>query len=654
MMRGVRRSLALLAAGTAFPGGAAAQSPQAQLPPGAIVQPLSPDGGAELRGHLVTLAQNPRSVDALVGAGRAALRSGDAQAALTFFGRANEISRSDARVRAGIASALVHLGEADTALTLFAEAVGLGAPEVEIASERGLAHELVGDVRRAQQDYMLVLRRGDDAEVRRRLALSLAISGRRDAALRLIDAQLRANERAAWRTQAFILALTGDAAGATRTMQGFMPPADAQAMAPFLQRLAALNPAHKAGAVHLGYFPSAGQAGGASAQAEIAADPGALAFAMGGAPAAAPRTQTAQAPTADTGGRRRPNAENDPADRFGLRSRARAERRRNRAAEGTTSRSTAAAATSRPAPPAATTRPPAATPAPARAQSQTQRTVTAGSAVPSPSSQPIQPPGQRSQPPAGGVPASRQVEIAEVSTRWAGAPYPGAQGTGAPAPPTRTLPPPAQPASTPPPSQGQTSRPDPASSPRTGRPSVSTTEIPASTIVPTPGFSLQPSASAPASASTPPPATLADIAALVEALPVETPAPAPPAPPPPPPPARAAAARSESAQPERRAARSRRAEPAHPARHWVQIAGGANKAGLPREFARLRGLAPEQLNGRTAYTTPLRATNRLLVGPFASPREAQEFVNQLARHDVTAFAWTSEAGQEIERLPTGR
>ena len=50
----------------------------------------------------------------------------------------------------------------------------------------------------------------------------------------------------------------------------------------------------------------------------------------------------------------------------------------------------------------------------------------------------------------------------------------------------------------------------------------------------------------------------------------------------------------------------------------------------------------------------MRTTSRLLVGPFASAREAQDFVNQLAGHDVAAFAWTSAAGQEIERLQTGR
>ena len=32
----------------------------------------------------------------------------------------------------------------------------------------------------------------------------------------------------------------------------------------------------------------------------------------------------------------------------------------------------------------------------------------------------------------------------------------------------------------------------------------------------------------------------------------------------------------------------------------------------------------------------------------------QAFVNQLAQRNITAFAWTSEAGQEIARLQAGR
>jgi hypothetical protein len=91
-------------------------------------------------------------------------------------------------------------------------------------------------------------------------------------------------------------------------------------------------------------------------------------------------------------------------------------------------------------------------------------------------------------------------------------------------------------------------------------------------------------------------------------------------------------------------------KPADPSRHWVQIAGGANKASLPREFKRLQEKAPKLLRGRSAWTAPLRATNRLLIGPFKSEGEAQAFVNQLTKAELSGFSWTSEEGQKIEKL----
>ena len=44
-------------------------------------------------------------------------------------------------------------------------------------------------------------------------------------------------------------------------------------------------------------------------------------------------------------------------------------------------------------------------------------------------------------------------------------------------------------------------------------------------------------------------------------------------------------------------------------------------------------------------------TNRILVGPFASKDDAQEFVNQLAEKNVRAFTWTSRAGEKVSKLP---
>jgi hypothetical protein len=99
------------------------------------------------------------------------------------------------------------------------------------------------------------------------------------------------------------------------------------------------------------------------------------------------------------------------------------------------------------------------------------------------------------------------------------------------------------------------------------------------------------------------------------------------------------------------AAKKPKAAPVEASRVWVQIAGGAAKVALPREFARLRAKAPKVFGARGAWTAPLNATNRLLVGPFASSREAQSFVNQLKAEDLSGFAWTSAAGQKVEKLP---
>ena len=606
MMRGFRRGLVLLATGTIMAGGFGAAV--AQVRPGAV-QPAGPDSGAELRRHLSTLASNPQSVDALVGAGRAALAMGDADAALTFFGRADEISPRHARVKAGMGSALVQVGQPQAALALFAEAVAFGAPPVELAGDRGLAFDLMGDPRRAQQEYLVALRRRDEPELRRRLALSLAISGQRDAALRLIDPQLRGHDRAAWRTQAFILALTGDSAGASRIAQGAMPGGGAQAMAPFFGRLPSLNAAQKAMAVHLGHFPGNGRPGVATASVDVSADPAALAFAGGGAQVAA-GTRTAAAEPGSTASRtraassnrsaavrRRPENNQDSSDPFGLRTSGR-----------------------RLAPPVQRQRP------------QEQR---------------VAQPTQQAEP--------RQTEIAEVNTRWAGAPYSGQQTSVDPAPVPTQSPSPAVvgPPAVPPPevesrasvstSGPEVEPPRSTAMPQTTEPSDETagtvTVIPVQ--APANPSRLDQAPPTPIAQSSSGAPSLADIAALVNALPQES----------------SSRPASRQAEPvaRTRSAEARATRPSTPAptsRHWVQIAGGIERAALPREFARLRALAPEQLGRRTAFTAPMRSSSRLLVGPFASTREAQEFVNQLSRHDVSAFAWTSAAGQEIERLQT--
>ncbi|HTU10357.1 MAG TPA: tetratricopeptide repeat protein [Allosphingosinicella sp.] len=305
----MRRGLLPLALGSVWIAPVALAQDRSGLPPGAVVQPIEDGAGAELRRNLTTLAQNPRSVGALNGAGAAALETGDANAALNFYTRAADADPSSARAKAGMAQALVRLERPSEALPLFTEAARLGAPESELAGDRGLAWDTLGYPARAQADYALSLRREDDPEVRRRLALSLAITGQRAEALRVIEPQLRANDRAGWRTQAFILALTGDAAGAGQTARNMMPGA-AEALTPFLQRLAALSPSQKAMAVHFGHFPSDGRAQ-SFVQADSVADPGALAMAQGNVPMGRSRVRSSRpvSPLEAAAPRRRPGAE---------------------------------------------------------------------------------------------------------------------------------------------------------------------------------------------------------------------------------------------------------------------------------------------------------------------------------------------------------
>ncbi len=83
----------------------------------------------------------------------------------------------------------------------------------------------------------------------------------------------------------------------------------------------------------------------------------------------------------------------------------------------------------------------------------------------------------------------------------------------------------------------------------------------------------------------------------------------------------------------------------------MQVAGGANKADLTKAWTRLKsGPAGPVLSGRTASTAPLKATNRLLVGPFADKDAAQDFINKLAAQGTSSFHFVSTAGQKVDKL----
>jgi len=207
--------------------------------------------------NMKILGTSPQSFEALIGAGRAALALGDTQAAAGFFGRAEEVWPNSPLAQAGMGAALAQEGDGNGALQYFSRAQQRGATQSMIGCDRGLAYDLLGRHADAQADYRAALFGADADEARRRLALSLAITGNKTDALSTLSPLMARGDAGAARTRAFVLALTGDASGAKSAMEAAMPGSGSH-MAYFFQKLPALRSDQKAAAVNLGIFPSTG------------------------------------------------------------------------------------------------------------------------------------------------------------------------------------------------------------------------------------------------------------------------------------------------------------------------------------------------------------------------------------------------------------
>ena len=238
-------ALILAFAGTAF----VVPPAQAQVPVGYHESPAD-----ALARNVKVLGSKPKDFESLIGAGRAALALGDTQAAAGFFGRAQEVWPASPLPQACMGAAMAVSGEARGALQYFARAVQLGATQSMIGADRGLAYDLLGQHAQAQADYRAALLGRDGDEARRRLALSLAITGKKPEALSILSPLMARGDAAAVRTRAFVLALTGDVAGAKSAIEAAMP-GSSDNMAYFFRKLPELRSEQKAAAVNLGIFP---------------------------------------------------------------------------------------------------------------------------------------------------------------------------------------------------------------------------------------------------------------------------------------------------------------------------------------------------------------------------------------------------------------
>jgi Flp pilus assembly protein TadD len=220
--------------------------------------PYNETPAAALARYIRALADDPKDFQSLIGAGRSALELGDTQAAAGFFARADAVNSNSPLPQAGMGAVQVAKGDARAAMPYFRRAQKLGISSVLVGCDLGLAYDLLGQQAQAQADYRTAMAGADADEARRRLALSLAISGDKVQALGMLAPLMAKGDAEAARARAFILALTGDANGAMIAFDAAMPGSWSR-VAPFLARLNKLPAGEKAAAVNLGIFPDSNQ-----------------------------------------------------------------------------------------------------------------------------------------------------------------------------------------------------------------------------------------------------------------------------------------------------------------------------------------------------------------------------------------------------------
>jgi len=226
-----------------------------------VVQSTTPSPTRALNAALARLARDPRDMGALTDAGSAALDLGDTDAAIGFFTRADEVSPGNGGVRERIGVAMLRANQPFEAIRWFDLADQAGFSRAEMAMERGLAYDLIGDNAAAQRQYQLVLAAGKNDEASRRYALSLVIAGDRRGAEAVIQPLLERRDRGAWRVRTFIMAIAGQSDEAEGIARATMPADLAAAISPYLRYMPRLTPAQQASAANLGRFPRAADIG---------------------------------------------------------------------------------------------------------------------------------------------------------------------------------------------------------------------------------------------------------------------------------------------------------------------------------------------------------------------------------------------------------
>lgn len=559
-----------------------------------VVQPLPSPEVRELERALRHLASSPRDVNALIAAGSASLKLNDLDAAIGFYGRAEEVAPNNPRVKMGQAAVLLRSGRAIDALKLFAEAETAGARPSDVLSDRGLAYDLIGDQIRAQAHYREALKvSSTDSVTIRRLALSYAISGQKPAFESVLKPLVDGRDFAAFRTQAFGLAILGEQERAAAVAEVVMPADLAARITPYLAYMPQLTNAQQAAASNLGIFPLPADVG--------RDDPRIAQF------AARRSNDLATAPLAQTADARLEPAGEPLGASETPRARVIAAPKRAETPLASDTARLAQVVTEQVTPPV---REPAQVIAASRAvEPNVKPSFDLGRVAATDAAPPA--PGE----PTAQVVTTVGVEPASVAARTAATDLRTTSSAALARPPETDL--------TPLP----TREPETATLVRqsaSAQPPVTANRAPSEPTSPSARANFA-DAFAAFEETERGAVTLSDNAVDITAIQ---------------PPATSTASRSSTAP----------APDAHPRRIWVQIATGKDRAALRFDWGRLARKSQGALSEYNPHIAPWGQSNRLLAGPLDSQRAARDLVNSLSEAGIDTFSYTSPEGKEIQEL----
>lgn len=608
----------------------------APKPPPAKIEPA---GAAELRDAVRRIAQRPTDSFALTDAGYAAIKLGDYDAAFNFFTKASAIQPSDARIKVGLGITQVRRENPFEALSLFDEAMRLGASERSFALDRALAFDLLGNFERAERDYALAASFGGSDEVTLRHAISLSLAGRKDDADRMLIPMLQKENPEAWRTRALMLASRGDYREAGKIALGFLSDSEARRMDGYFRNMPRLTAAQQAAAMHFGHFPVGSNIGEDSASVRtMAAATGAKPVAPAGDARLIPSGEPLGTKTAAV----KPEKIKKPVKKDDKRSPGIATASAQEAIDAAARAKVSTVAVAKLPPPEAA-RPPVriALPALARPEPRTTELPATGPAVlpstgaPKPAaSNPVSPPFPVLIQP---TPArTEEVRIAQLDPALL-----------AKSEPVVTQP-----------------QPQPVIIDRLPDPAPQTNvavAAEASTQLPSPGFETDPVgpaviAQAPPAASettpvaAPPSEKPFDLGALVESIQVPDDEKKPSVAPVDLKKIKPAAPKVEAVAVKTDSAAKTAKQPAAVPRIWVQIATGSDANGLGFDYRRMAKKNAALFANKDGWTAVWGKTKRLLVGPFPDMKAAKKWEADFRKAGGDGFVWQSDKTAEVAKL----